>query len=81
MTLSNRLWRAIAARMDDSPTQAMVWAKVRMQAHGKRHYLREIDLTHRERGAVACALHANTADDYLRFCVVHERNTNPDFAL
>lgn len=82
MTLSNRLWRAIARRWEESldPAQVWVWAKVRQQALGKRHFYVHIDLTGPELRAVTALLQA-PPDNYLRFLVSHEREHNPGFAL
>lgn len=82
MRLSNRCWRAIAYRMDDSPAEAMVWAKVESEAKGKRHYLRDIALNAYERIVVFDALISPHPDDhYMGFVIDHERATNPDFSL
>lgn len=82
MTLSNRLWRAIAWRWRDSPeaAQICVWAKVWRYAHGKRHFHVFIPLNWSQTGAVVDAL-MRPADDYLRFLVQHEREHNPRFVL
>lgn len=82
MTLSNRLWRAIAWRWRDSLEDAhvWVWAKVRQQAHGKRHAFTRIVLNRPELRAVTDII-LQPPDRYLRFCVQHEREHNPEFAL
>jgi hypothetical protein len=75
MRASNRLWRAIRRHVDEH--DALV-AKIAHFAHGKRHALTEIPLTVDE-GLVVMSLLTTTDDDYLRFCVEHEREHNPTF--
>lgn len=61
----------------DDPVECMVWAKVRSQCHGKRHYLREIALTEAEEAVVVCIL-KHPADDVLRSQIAHEARNFPD---
>lgn len=82
MTLSNRLWRAIAAQTSDAPAHATLWAKITLQATGKRHYLRSIALSPLETWAVGEVVrHQSLRNDYMRFLVKHEREHNPEFGL
>ena len=78
MILSQRLWWSVAHNTSpDDAAECMVWAKVRSQCRGKRHYLREIDLTPAEEDAVVRILR-NPADDVFRAQIAHEATNFPD---
>lgn len=81
--LTNRFWRAIAACFceRETPSEVMVWAKVRTDAwRGKRHGYTEIALTRNERVAIQ-RLIAEYDEPYFQFCVRHEREHNWEYTL
>ena len=80
MSLSNRLWRKIAREFGESEDvhELRVWKKVQNQAHGKRHFIREISLTIEEETSVLRLLNS-TNDEHLRFMIRHEYEHNPEF--
>lgn len=78
MKLSQRLWWSVAHHTSpDDPVACMVWAKVRSQCWGKRHYVREIVLTEAEEAVVVRIL-KHPADDVLRAQIRHEAQNYPD---
>jgi hypothetical protein len=78
MKLSQRLWWSVAHNTNpDDAVECMVWGKVRTQCQGKRHYLREIELTQDEEEAVIRILR-NPPDDYMRSQIAHEATNFPD---
>lgn len=77
---SNRLWRALAATLEQREDQpsVMLWAKVRTEAwRGKRHALTTLALTPAEVMAARRAIWGG--DSHVQFCLRHEREHNAAF--
>lgn len=77
MILSQRLWWSVAHNTGLEPADVALWAKVFLQCEGKRHYLREIDLTPDEEAAAVRILR-HPPDEVMRRQIQHEAENYPD---